>query len=62
MAAKRKKKEVPVELEDQILISLKERYFKLIKKEKIGKTKDITKQLDDLEFHIRNRQEELKNT
>lgn len=56
MAAKRKKKvesePVPVE-PDEVLISLKERYFRLYKKENIGKTPELTKIIDKLEEAIK---------
>ena len=57
MAAKRKKK---VDTEDEILVSLKERYFRLIKNENIGKTHQLTLVIDKLESVIRKRMEELK--
>ena len=45
--------------EDEILISLKERYFKLIKNEKIGTTTGITATLDKIENTVRERTQEL---
>lgn len=63
MAAK-KKKVVNIDFifeNDEILISLKERYFKLIKSEDIGKTPQITKTLDTIEQTILKRKEELIN-
>lgn len=44
---------------DEILSALKERWFKLAKQEDIGKTKEITKKLDELEESINGRKEEL---
>ena len=44
---------------DETLSALKERYFKLAKQEDMGKTKEITKKLDDLEKSINTRKEEL---
>ena len=44
---------------DEALSALKERWFKLAKREDFGKTKDITKKLDDLETSINSRKEEL---
>lgn len=44
---------------DETMISLKERYFRLAKGEKIGTNKEITKTIDNLEAAIRMRQEEL---
>lgn len=54
----RKKKVVEV-LEDETLSSLKERYFKLLHKEVLGKSKEITTRLDNLEKAILKRKEEL---
>lgn len=54
----RKKKVVPV-VEDEVLTSLKGRYFKLLVKENLGHTKEITKRLDNLEKAINKRKEEL---
>ena len=53
MAAKKTKK-VKEEV-DEVLISMRERYFRLYAKEDIGQTKDITKTLDKLEAEIRKR-------
>ena len=44
---------------DETLSALKERWFKLAKLENMGKTKEITKKLDDLEKSINARKEEL---
>jgi hypothetical protein len=63
MAAKRKKKinvDTLVE-QDEISISLKERYFKLLKKENFGKTPNTTQILDKLEITIKERKEQLQN-
>jgi hypothetical protein len=63
MATKRKKKIDPVTLweQDEVLIALKERYFKIIKKENIGKTPQITATLDKLELAINTRKTEVIN-
>jgi len=64
MATKRKKKISDPHIiweQDEILISLKERYFKLIKQENIGKTPGVTATLDKLEATIEQRKEELIN-
>lgn len=63
MATKRKKKLDPVSLweQDEILIALKERYFKLIVRENMGKTPQITASLDKLEKTINARKEEIVN-
>jgi predicted RNA-binding protein with EMAP domain len=65
MAAKKKvTKKVNIQTlmdQDETLIALKERYFKLLKTEDIGKTPKLTKVLDNLETVIDNRIEELKN-
>ena len=63
MAAKRKKKISPEEIweQDEVLISLKERYFKIIKKEVLGKTPNYTNILDKLEMEINKRKQELIN-
>ena len=63
MAAKRKKKLDPVTLweQDEVLIALKERYFKLVKQETIGKTPQLTATIDKLETAINARKEELIN-
>jgi hypothetical protein len=65
MAAKRKKKEPEVQIEsgfdvvipdfenDETYGALKDRYFKLIKKENMPHTKEITSRLDNLEKAIR---------
>lgn len=60
MAAKKKKVNPEIIWEqDNILIALKERYFKLYAKENFPKTKDLTKILDDLEMEINKRKLEL---
>jgi hypothetical protein len=61
MSAKRKKKIDPQVIwdQDEVLIALKERWFKLAKKEKINKTPQITDILDKLEAAISKRKEEL---
>lgn len=64
MAAKKKKVEVDlvsIEKEDVVLISLMERYWKLIKTEEIGKTESVTKALDKLEEAINKRKQEIKD-
>ena len=64
MAAKRKKKEVSMDIlieENEVLKSLKERFFKLYKKEDIGKTPQLTATLDKIQSAILNKIEELKN-
>jgi len=63
MAAK-KKKAVNIDFifeNDEILISLKERYFKIIKGEEYPKTPQITKTLDILEQTILKRKDEIIN-
>ena len=61
MAAKKKiKKDLKVLMEeDDILVSLKERYFKLLKTEDIGKTPKLTSTIDKLEETINKRIQEL---
>ncbi len=64
MAAKKKKNKVNVEVlyeQDEVLIALKERYFRLLKKEDIGKTPQLTTVIDKLEQTISHRMEELRN-
>lgn len=63
MAARRKKKPNPEILweQDEVLISLKERYFKLLKKEVIGVTKNYTAILDKLEIEIEKRKNAIIN-
>jgi hypothetical protein len=63
MAAKRKKKLDSVSLweQDEILIALKERYFKLLKKEVVGKTPQLTATIDKLETAINARKDEVIN-
>jgi hypothetical protein len=46
---------------DEILVSLKERYFKLASREIVGKNKDMSQTIDNLEIAIRKRQNELLN-
>lgn len=46
---------------DEILVSLKQRYFGLASEENYPKTKEITKTLDKLEIAIRQRTKELLN-
>ena len=60
MAAK-KKKINPKGLykSDEVLVALKERYFKLYEKENIGKTPQITATLDKIEGAIKKRKEEI---
>jgi|APGre2960657404_1045060.scaffolds.fasta_scaffold239792_2 hypothetical protein len=61
MAAKKKKKLDPEFLysQDEIMISLKERYFKLLKTEDIPKTPQLTSTIDKLELAIKQRKEEI---
>lgn len=60
MAAKKKKINPEVIWEqDDILVALKERYFRLYAKENMGKTRDITKLLNELEITINKRKQEL---
>ena len=60
MAAKKKKVNIETLIEqDETLIALKERYFKLLKTEDIGKTPKTTKILDNIESAIQSRIEEL---
>ena len=62
MPAKKKKINSEILFEqDTILISLKERYFRLYAREMLTNTKDLTKLLDELEVTINNRKEELTN-
>lgn len=60
MAAKRKKKAEPEPVVDETLLSLKNRYFALYKRENIGKTLELTKVIDKLEEAIKNRLKESK--
>lgn len=53
------KKKLNYNIDDDILNDLKKRYFKLIQVEKIGKTPEITKKLDELEKYIRERVKDL---
>jgi hypothetical protein len=46
---------------DETLISLKERYFKIIRNEDYPKTPQITKTLDTIEQTISKRKEDLIN-
>lgn len=48
-----------IEVEDQVLIALKERYFKLYARENYPNTSTTTAILDKLEQEIRNRMKEL---
>jgi hypothetical protein len=63
MAAKRKKKLDSVTLweQDEVLIALKKRYFKLLKKEVIGKTPRLTATIDKLEVAINTRKDDVIN-
>jgi len=47
--------------QDEVLIALKDRYFKISVKEDFGKTPQLTNTLDKLEGAINKRKEELKN-
>ncbi len=47
-------------MSETILELLKKEYFRLLRDEKIGKTPDITKKLDEIEKEIAN-QEKKKN-
>ena len=44
---------------DEILVSLKERYFKLAAREKVGKNEEMEQTIDNLEIAIRKRVAEL---
>lgn len=47
---------------DSIVVkTLKERYFRLIKREKIGETPNTTRELDELEVAIRSQYDEAKD-
>jgi hypothetical protein len=61
MASKRKNKVDPNILwdQDEVLIALKERYFKLLPKEEFGKTSQLTATIDKLEVAINKRKEEV---
>jgi hypothetical protein len=63
MATKRKKKIDPNTLwdQDEVLIALKERYFKLLPKEDFGRTPQLTSTIDKLEIAINKRKEEILN-
>ena len=58
------KKKINIEVlmdQDEVLVALKERYFKLLPKENFGKTPQLTNTLDKIEGAIKKRTEELKN-
>lgn len=63
MATKRKKKIDPHTLwdQDEVLIALKERYFKLLPREDFGKTPQLTSTIDKLAIAINKRKEEIIN-
>jgi hypothetical protein len=62
MAAKKKKKDSTTLIEqDETLVALKERWFKLAKQEVYPKTPQITNTLDKLEVAITKRKEEILN-
>lgn len=62
MAAKKKKMKIEqIYLEDEVLISLKERFFKLYRREDIGKTPQLTETVDKVQAAIFKRMEELRN-
>lgn len=48
-----KKKQAPPMPDDLIIKTLKEKYFALAAKEQIGLTKDITKEVDNLQEAIK---------
>lgn len=58
---KKNKKLEKLCLEDEVLIALKERYFKVYARENIGKTPEITKTLDKIQDAINKRIGELKD-
>ena len=53
------KKQKKILADDEVMISLKERYFKLYSRENIGKTPELTQTLDNLETVIKERKKEL---
>lgn len=55
------KKQKKILEKDEIMVSLKERYFKLAAREKVGKNKEMEQTIDNLEIAIRKRQDELLN-
>jgi hypothetical protein len=61
MAKKKKLDMESLYRDDEVLISLKERYFKLMSKETIGKTPELTATIDKIEAVIRKRKEEILN-
>ena len=61
MAKKKKLDMESLYRDDEVLISLKERYFKLMSKENIGKTPELTATIDKIEAVIRKRKEEILN-
>ena len=62
MAAKKKKMNIETIMEqDEILVSLKDRFFRLYCREDIGKTPQLTSTIDKIEGAVNKRIEELKN-
>lgn len=62
MAAKKKKMNIETIMEqDEVLVALKERFFKLYAREDIGKTKNLTTTIDKVQAAIFKRMEELRN-
>jgi hypothetical protein len=63
MSAKKKKPEdIDTLIENDVVLgSLKERYFKLLKKEDIGKTPQVTELIDKIELAVMKRKEEIIN-
>jgi len=62
MAAKKKKVNIEdLYSQDEVLIALKERYFKILPKENFGKTPQLTNTLDKIEGAINKRKDELLN-
>jgi hypothetical protein len=60
MSSKKKKMDtITLLTEDTTLINLKERYFRLYAREIASKTKELARQLDELEITINKRKEEL---
>jgi hypothetical protein len=62
MAAKKKKMNIEkLYSEDELMIALKERFFKLYAREDIGKTQNLTTTIDKVQAAIFKRMEELRN-
>lgn len=56
-----KSKELPVLVENENIKALKVKWLKLAPHEKIGKTKSVTKRLDDIEREIKELQNDDTN-